>query len=623
MTFKHKLSSRLARLRTWAVLSLGAVAACADQPVTAPFVDPSASVVALAVGDRVKTSGKANIRSGPSVGSSQLGTQPAGATGVLVGGPVVDVNGDGLLRWQVNFDQGVDGWAAEPYVGLVLVAPATPVVAVSVAPATATINTGTTVQLSATTKDSLGGTLTGRAVTWTTSNAVVATVSSAGLVTGLTAGSVTMTATSEGKAATAAITVVLVGGGARSGFYVTPNGSSSGTGSITSPWSLATALGGASGKVKPGDTIWVRAGTYVAPFRSTLRGTAAAPIVVRAYPGERAIIDGRAATGDNFVVAGSYSVFWGLEFTNSAGSRTTSVINHNFRRNMLINNGSHNKYINLVLHDGGVAFFTYSVQSDVEVYGSIIYNNGWQAPDRGHGHALYLKSDVGPLVARDNVIFNQFGYGIHAYTNTGSGLLNGIRLEGYVSLNNGSLSTSGTSANIGNLGQPLANNLVVRDNMTYFGPTLSGTNLTLGSGSGLTATGNYVVGGSGIKQGTWSGATISNNTVLSASASGRSTAVVVRPNVYEPGRANVIVYNWGQQGSVSVDASRFLPVGARYEIRNVQNLFGAPAASGTYGGGSITLPLAGVQPPVPVGMSTSRAPSTGTAFNVYVVTMVP
>ena len=44
-------------------------------------------------------------------------------------------------------------------------------------------------------------------------------------------------------------------------FYVSPSGSSGGNGSITSPWDLTTAFAGPS-TVKPGDTVWLRAGTY-------------------------------------------------------------------------------------------------------------------------------------------------------------------------------------------------------------------------------------------------------------------------------------------------------------------------------------------------------------------------
>src|SRR5207302_10204921 len=82
-----------------------------------------------------------------------------------------------------------------------------PVATVTVAPATASVQVGLTVQLTATTKDANGNTLTGRTVTWSSGNTGVATVSSSGLVTGVAAGSATITATSEGQSGTSAITV--------------------------------------------------------------------------------------------------------------------------------------------------------------------------------------------------------------------------------------------------------------------------------------------------------------------------------------------------------------------------------------------------------------------------------
>ncbi|PYP94248.1 MAG: Ig domain-containing protein, partial [Gemmatimonadetes bacterium] len=81
-----------------------------------------------------------------------------------------------------------------------------PVASVTVSPATASIRTGSTQQLSAVTKDGAGNTLTGRVVTWASNNTAVATVNSSGLVTGVTSGSATITATSEGKNGTATIT---------------------------------------------------------------------------------------------------------------------------------------------------------------------------------------------------------------------------------------------------------------------------------------------------------------------------------------------------------------------------------------------------------------------------------
>src|SRR5947207_1489146 len=85
-----------------------------------------------------------------------------------------------------------------------------PVASVAISPATTSLTVGQTVQLTATPKDSAGGTLTGRMVTWTSGNPSVATISGSGLVAGVTAGSATITATSEGKSSTAALTVTSV-----------------------------------------------------------------------------------------------------------------------------------------------------------------------------------------------------------------------------------------------------------------------------------------------------------------------------------------------------------------------------------------------------------------------------
>ena len=82
-----------------------------------------------------------------------------------------------------------------------------PVATVAVSPATATLAPGATTQLTVVLRDAAGNTLTNRSVTWSTANAAVATVSTTGLVTAVAAGSATITATSEGRAGGAAITV--------------------------------------------------------------------------------------------------------------------------------------------------------------------------------------------------------------------------------------------------------------------------------------------------------------------------------------------------------------------------------------------------------------------------------
>lgn len=82
-----------------------------------------------------------------------------------------------------------------------------PVTSVTVTPATGSLIIGATLQLSATTKDAAGDTLTGRAISWSSSNTSIASVSSSGLVTAVGVGTATITASSEGISGTSSIAV--------------------------------------------------------------------------------------------------------------------------------------------------------------------------------------------------------------------------------------------------------------------------------------------------------------------------------------------------------------------------------------------------------------------------------
>jgi len=120
----------------------------------------------------------------------------------------------------------------------------------------------------------------------------------------------------------------------------------------------------------------------------------------------------------------------------------------------------------------------------------------------------------------------------------------------------------------------------------------------------------------------WQGATGLSGTDVAGAGTPLVARVAVQPNVYEAGRGTVIVYNWGVQPSVPVDLSGVLQAGDHYEVRSVQALFGAAVASGTYGGGSIGIPMTPISPPTPVGLASSPAPITGPAFDVFIVTRV-
>src|SRR6266516_501477 len=91
--------------------------------------------------------------------------------------------------------------------GTALPALPVPVAAVTVSPATASLQAGAAAQLTAVTTDSAGNPLTGRTVSWTSLDSTVAPVSASGLVKGVATGTTTITATSEGKIGRATISV--------------------------------------------------------------------------------------------------------------------------------------------------------------------------------------------------------------------------------------------------------------------------------------------------------------------------------------------------------------------------------------------------------------------------------
>lgn len=94
--------------------------------------------------------------------------------------------------------------------GTAAVTVAAPVATIEVTPATATIVIGGTSQLTATLKDAGGNVLTDRTVAWSSDNDLIASVSTSGLVTSRSVGSATITATVEGKSATAKVTITPV-----------------------------------------------------------------------------------------------------------------------------------------------------------------------------------------------------------------------------------------------------------------------------------------------------------------------------------------------------------------------------------------------------------------------------
>jgi uncharacterized protein YjdB len=109
----------------------------------------------------------------------------------------------GVAAGQTSVIATIDGKTGQS----TLTVTAIPVATVNVAPSAASLAVGATQQLTATTLDANGNTLTGRVVAWSSSDQTKATVNTSGLVTAAAAGTATITATSETKSGTSTITV--------------------------------------------------------------------------------------------------------------------------------------------------------------------------------------------------------------------------------------------------------------------------------------------------------------------------------------------------------------------------------------------------------------------------------
>ena len=219
-----------------------------------------------------------------------------------------------------------------------------------------------------------------------------------------------------------------------SGFVVSVNGSQYGEGTPEHPWALSTALA-QPGILKAGDTVWVHGGVYKGEFTSELTGTVTAPLVLRAFPGEHAVIDGR------LNINGSYTYYWGFEVMSSDPNRETALPGSEPTdlpriRAAIFVAGPFNKLINLVVHDLSNGLFAGSPAEGLEVYGSIFFNNGWAGPDRGHGHNVYLQNENATKRVIDNVIFNSFSSGLQIY-GTSAARLQNFFIEGNTIFNSG------------------------------------------------------------------------------------------------------------------------------------------------------------------------------------------
>ena len=75
---------------------------------------------------------------------------------------------------------------------------------------------------------------------------------------------------------------------------------------------------------------------------------------------------------------------------------------------------------------------------------------------------------------------------------------------------------------------------------------------------------------------------------------GQPALVLLRPNRYDPNRANVaVLFNGLKRPTVEIPCDKFLHPGDQYRLMNPRDFFGKPVAGGTYQGKPITASVKG------------------------------
>jgi hypothetical protein len=469
-------------------------------------------------------------------------------------------------------------------------------------------------------------------------------------------------------------------------YHVTTTGESGGDGSVSNPWDLMTALKHPA-SVQPGDTIFVHGGTYNGNYSSSLTGSIGNEIVVMNYNNEKVILDGNTGTNNTSALAiyGAYTIFKNLEVLNSDNQRLSSedskMPTDIVRCDGVNIYGDNIKLINFVVHDNlGIGMGMWSSAENAEVYGCILYHNGWIGPNKGEGHNMYAQNLTGSIkTIAECVIFNAGDQGTNIYTEDGS--INSFRFDGNVYFNNGSLNRLGCTRNLMIGGYVSASDIIIRNTHFHHSPPSSGfdaygANLRLGfaiDNNDFELSNSHISGGTipfqhvfnvdeihinnntfvgyfgythnitsvtlpgDLTQSTWDNndyyyglvddvqfPTWQSDTGLDPNGTythsiPKFNEVFVRPNTYEPGRGHVIIYNWESLDSVDVDLASLLNNGDVYSIYDVENLSGLPVVQGTYTGSDISVPMNLSTVNQPTGNMGVTIPHTEKEFGCYIV----
>lgn len=331
-----------------------------------------------------------------------------------------------------------------------------------------------------------------------------------------------------------------------------------------------------------GQTLYLRGGTYAGDVTSNMAGTSGNPIVIAAYPGESPILDG--ATTIN----GNDTTWRGITFTYSGWTTRVSAQTGSAPTDLPIAKalsvyGPRTTLYRCTMHNLSQGCGLWEPAIDATIEECLIYNNGWSAPDRGHGHGIYTQNNTGTKTIKRCVFAESYSdYSIHSYTETGH--IQGFDIVECVSI--------GKELLVGGY-QPV-------DRLTETRNVLWGGKLATGYGAGVangsaTLTDNILANGATrTTAGTWT----------SLTETGTDTTTGDRILTYG---GLVIVFNQSNLASVAA------PIAGTY--RNCLN----PAETITLAAGG-SLPMTGWTVAAPIGAAAPLISSTFPTFGAFLVT---
>jgi len=221
-------------------------------------------------------------------------------------------------------------------------------------------------------------------------------------------------------------------------YYVSPAGTDNNSGSLVNPFK--TIQKGIN-QLKPGDTLFVRQGTYVETLYAGNSGTSVLPITIMAYPGEEPVIDGEdklpaANWGDLVLITGNNVHISGFEVKNS------NINGVRLGGGGIMLEGEHTKASNMNVHHiwehGIIAKGNYSIVEDCIVW-QCAYSNSINPGKPATGYwSTGISAARSPVdgitrnaILRRNISYNNWGEGISSFEADGTLIEDNISFDNW------------------------------------------------------------------------------------------------------------------------------------------------------------------------------------------------